>query len=128
MDIIEERFGKSCLAKAVVAVSLLGLAYGCFVVLTGYSVPCPVRYFTGFRCPGCGTTTLMVRLVHGDVEGAIRANAFVFYTGPLLFLLCCSDLFTDDGRMVAVVEKFLLPLYAVSLVLFGIFRNFWSYG
>lgn len=44
---------------------------------------CPVRRTTGRRCPGCGGTRSLVRLVHGDLRGAAAAHPL----GPPLGVL-----------------------------------------
>ena len=51
--------------------------------------PCPWHAWTGWPCPGCGTTRALVRLLHGDVTGAFAVNplstcgAFAFLAGGL---------------------------------------------
>jgi hypothetical protein len=37
---------------------------------------CPFRAVTGLPCPGCGLTRCWVYLTHGQLEHAVRANAF----------------------------------------------------
>lgn len=37
-------------------------------------VLCPVRRLTGRPCPACGMTRSLVRLMHGDVAGGVRAH------------------------------------------------------
>lgn len=50
---------------------------------------CPWRQWTGWPCPGCGTTRTIVRLLHADVLGALSINplaacaSVVFVTGGL---------------------------------------------
>ncbi|TAL12155.1 MAG: DUF2752 domain-containing protein, partial [Frankiales bacterium] len=46
-------------------------------------VLCPVRRATGRRCPGCGGTRSLVRLLHGDLRGSAAAHPL----GPALGLL-----------------------------------------
>ena len=43
--------------------------------------PCPVKFLTGFDCPGCGSTRVLYSLLHGDVLTAFDYNA-----GLVLFL------------------------------------------
>ena len=40
--------------NAAVYCLLLGSAYFLWVTVTGLSLPCPLHYFTGYYCPGCG--------------------------------------------------------------------------
>jgi hypothetical protein len=56
---------------AGISVAHLGLS------LFGYSVwRCPILAATGIPCPGCGLTTAMLELLHGDVLQSLRTHAF----------------------------------------------------
>lgn len=104
---------------------LLGLAYFAFIRLTGLSIPCPIRYVTGFLCPGCGITELFLSLFSGDFEGAFRANQMLFVLGPFMLALIVYDEigWIRTGKRPAVpswVWKFLLLAFAV----FTLWRNF----
>ena len=112
-----------CFAERTGIIVLLGLAYGCFADITGISVPCPVRYLTGVLCPGCGITTLFLSVAHGDLQSAKQANAFIFYTLPLLIVLCYYGVIASHSRVSFLVNRFLMPLYLVALLAFGIYRN-----
>ena len=138
---IEDRWGKygtfwSCLTfslrnglknsdlvKRTGIIALLGLAYGCFADITGISVPCPVRNLTGVLCPGCGITTLFLSVAHGYLQSAKQANAFIFYTLPLLIVFCYYGVIASHNRVSYIVNRFLMPLYLVALIAFGIYRN-----
>ena len=113
----------SDLVKRTGIIVLLGLAYGCFADITGISVPCPVRYLTGVLCPGCGITTLFLSVAHGDLQSAKQANAFIFYTLPLLIVFCYYGVIASHNRVAFLVNRFLMPLYLVALLAFGIYRN-----
>lgn len=39
---------------------------------------CMVKTYTGFDCPGCGSQRAVHALLHGDIAGALRYNAFLF--------------------------------------------------
>ena len=113
----------SDLVKRTGIIVLLGLAYGCFADITGISVPCPVRYLTGVLCPGCGITTFFLSVAHGDLHSAKQANAFIFYTLPLLIVFCYYGVIASHSRVSFLVNRFLMPLYLVALLAFGIYRN-----
>jgi len=40
----------------------------------GFAPPCPWHEWTGWPCPGCGTTRALVRLLHADLSGALALN------------------------------------------------------
>lgn len=48
-------------------------------------MPCLFHLKTGLYCPGCGATRCVTRLIHGDLLGAVRANAGMVYA--LMWLL-----------------------------------------
>jgi len=47
-----------------------------------FLVPCPIRYFTHFDCPGCGFQRSVIALLHGDL-----ATSFALYPPTIPFLL-----------------------------------------
>lgn len=58
--------------------------------LAGYKGwQCPILAATGVPCPGCGLTTAILELLHGDFSASIRTHAFA----PL-FLFAVVILFT----------------------------------
>jgi len=55
----------------------LWVAYLAFAVATvdrGWPIACPFRRLTGFRCPLCGLTTAVGRLLRGNAQGSLRAH------------------------------------------------------
>lgn len=64
----------------------LGTAYYIWLRLTGLAIPCVFRMITGWKCPGCGITTLILCIAKFDFAGAFQANPFLFVTGPALLL------------------------------------------
>lgn len=45
---------------------------------------CAFHEFTGLYCPGCGNTRAAHALLHGDVAGALRQNAFSVVALPFV--------------------------------------------
>ena len=45
-----------------------------WIAAAGSLPPCVWRSWTGWPCPGCGTTRAIVRLLHADLSGALAAN------------------------------------------------------
>ncbi len=112
---------------------LIGTVYYIWLRLTGIGIPCMFHKITGWSCPGCGMTTLIMSLLSGDIAGARAANPFIFFTWPVLVVeLLWSEVKTikglghDRGRAVQVTDRVMnviLVIYVAAFVLFGILRN-----
>lgn len=99
-----------------------GVLYYIVARYTAFSLPCPFRYITGYLCPGCGITTMLLDLGAGDVVAAKAANIFLFYTLPCLLLsIVLRSCFSE--RFVRLLDKLIYPAYAFALICFGIYRN-----
>lgn len=101
----------------------LGSLYYCLVRYTGLSLPCPFRYFTGYLCPGCGITTMLIAFADGDMDAAKKDNAFLFYTLFWLLISIVLRRYCLAKRYVQLLDKLVYPAYFIALVSFGIYRN-----
>lgn len=54
---------------------------------------CPVKMLTGYDCPGCGSQRMIHALLHGDLEGAMHANALLLFMIPYLIIFAVADSF-----------------------------------
>lgn len=68
-----------CGAAAIAAY----VVYAFDPVTAGFFPHCIFHELSGLQCPGCGGTRAMHALLHGDVAGAIRFNAFLVFGGPV---------------------------------------------
>lgn len=57
---------KDLVALGAILVVYVGLAYA--------GMPCPIRYFTGISCAGCGMTRAWSAFLHGDPAAAFRCH------------------------------------------------------
>ena len=115
-------------AGAALAVSLFCL-YAWFDPSDAWWMPkCPVKFFTGFDCPGCGSQRAIHALLHGDLAGAFGYNAILFLFIPLLALTGYAEL--TRSRHPALYRRLSHPLLVgamlVLLILWGVARNFMS--
>lgn len=115
-------------------VATLFLAAGCGLLLlglfdpatSGMFPPCPLHYFTGLYCPGCGSLRAMHQLLHGNLRGAWALNPMAVLLLPFVaYGLTSEALFEVRGRR---LPHFFLPAVwietlGVVIVLFGIVRN-----
>ena len=52
---------------------------------------CPFHLVTGLQCPGCGLQRALHCLLHVDVMGALRFNAFIIVILPVLTLMVLGE-------------------------------------
>lgn len=90
--------------------------------------PCPLRTFTGFPCPTCGTTRAVLALARGDVPGAILMNPLVTLGGGVMLLYIVIGLLIQrkTGRF---PEPEWTPrnLWIIRIVVIGALAANWGY-
>ena len=86
---------------------------------------CPLRAWTGWLCPGCGTLRAMHALLHGSLSAALQANALATVAA-----LCAAVAWLHDRARPAAAPWLLSMSHAgfsaagVALALaFGALRN-----
>jgi hypothetical protein len=88
--------------------------------------PCPLRYFTGLYCPGCGSLRAIHALLHGDLRQAVAMNLLTVILLPFIGYGLGSEVYRGfrarplPGTMLPA--SWIRALFAV-IVLFGIARN-----
>lgn len=93
---------------------------------SGVFPPCPVRYLTGWYCPGCGSLRAMHQLLHGNLRAAWAMNPLTLVLLPFLaYGLASFALF--EIRRQGLPQPFLRAVWihalCVTIILFGIARN-----
>jgi hypothetical protein len=88
--------------------------------------PCPLRYLTGWYCPGCGSLRAMHQLLHGNVGAAWAMNPLTVVLLPfLIYGLASFALFEIRGE--GLPQPFLrgswIRALCAAIILFGIARN-----
>jgi hypothetical protein len=83
--------------------------------------PCVFKKFTGFDCPGCGSTRACYQLLHGNIAPAADHNILMLAFLPLVFIGFTS-FFT--GRLQQVWNKLNNPKIILwIIVIFWMLRN-----
>jgi len=114
-------------------VAMLGAIAAAAVVLrifdpatAGLFPPCPVRYLTGWYCPGCGSLRAIHQLLHGNLQAAWALNPLTVVLLPFLaYGLASHALYEIRGRGLPGVflsARFIQGL-GVVILLFGVLRN-----
>lgn len=93
---------------------------------SGFFPPCPFRAFTGYLCPGCGTTRALHQLLNGHLTAAFRLNPLMMVLLPYVGYSGASSLLeTACGRRLPSV--FIRPIFIwillAVIILFWVLRN-----
>jgi len=93
---------------------------------TGFFPICLFRFFTGFTCPGCGSTRAMHQILHGHFLTAFTLNPLFLLAIP--FLLFAFLRYSSIVLRGGVPHRNALPapyIYAMFFIVlsFWIFRN-----
>lgn len=105
---------------------ILGIGFGYYLWLnfTHLGIPCPFRTITGWLCPGCGITHMLIALIHLDFHTAYLENPFLLLTLPFLIGEILYQRYLQLTKQVNPRwNQVLLWLYVITLIIFGILRN-----
>ena len=103
----------------------IGLAYLVVVLCTNAGLPCIFYQLTGWQCPGCGMSRMVLSLVRLDPVSAFHYNPFFFITLPIvLFCLLYSDIvYIRKGVRTLGKMEIVLWIEVVLALAFGVVRN-----
>lgn len=122
---MKERRNKVLRAFAVLAVA--GVLYGLITGWLGFGIPCPVHYFTGFKCPGCGVSRMFISLMKLDFKSAFEANRLLLVTLPVIASLLFVYFFRyikTGSRKISKAENIIYIVLIILFLMFGVVRNF----
>jgi hypothetical protein len=93
---------------------------------SGVFPPCPLRYLTGWYCPGCGSLRAIHQLLHGNLRTAWAMNPLTVALSPFLtYGFASFALFQIRGH--GLPQPFLRAVWiralCAAIILFGIARN-----
>lgn len=122
----------SCMKENIKLLKIfLGLlAYYIFSSITHIYIPCIFHLITGFYCPGCGVTRMLIAISHGDFYKAFRYNQLLFITFPFFVLLIIDLIICNFKGKKAIIYKipnWLYTIYFVICIIFMIIRNIFPY-
>ncbi len=115
-------------------IALIALLLGGFILVyyfinpsTSFFIPCPMYYFTGFYCPGCGSQRAIHLLLHGDIIGAFRFNPLMVLTIPIMVygvgITAANWIFGTSYRLLLFYSKVFIFGYFGLAILYWILRN-----
>ena len=109
-----------------ICVLAAGVVYFIWLKLTGIGIPCIFHELTGWSCPGCGVTTLIMSVAAGRLDLARAANPFLFYTWPLILgFIIWNEVKVIKGKTYKAdkIINILLIAYIIAFIAFGVLRN-----
>ena len=108
---------------------LVGFLYFLYVKKTGYGIPCVFYRITGFKCPGCGITHMVLTLLEMDIRTAFYSHPMLFVLLPLLIVVCGINLvryvLTGEKKLKRA-ENFILYICIGLLLGFSVCRNIYG--
>lgn len=109
-----------------------GFAAAVFVLLAvSFTVGCPINRLTGLKCPGCGVTRMILRILHLDFKTAFFYNPAIFCLVPLWAAAFCIFMLLERRGKTAAAQKVKNTAVYFSiavLVFFGVVRNILPLG
>ena len=99
----------------------LGVAYYIVIILTPFSLKCPVYTVSRHRvkCPGCGITHACMEMVKFDVSSAFYYHPVAVVFAPVWLVCGILWLFDRGEKFNRIVSRITLPV----LLVFFIARN-----
>lgn len=93
------------------------LLYIFIITVTG--IGCPIRWFTGVSCPGCGMSRALFCLLQGDIRGSLSCHPLIL---PAILLVLYLFLAPDDTAGQKKQKKAASVIGVVLLVLVYVLR------
>ncbi len=101
---------------------LLGIA-----LFLKWKVPCPILHLTGFYCPSCGISRMLIALFHGKFYQAFRYNPLLFCLLPFFLILGMDTInkwiHDRSNYIVKRIPKSFWYALLVVFLLFAVARN-----
>jgi hypothetical protein len=92
-----------------------------------FFIPCPVKYTTGYYCPGCGSQRALHQLTHLHVYNAFRLNPLLILSLPILIfslgVTVWNWIFNTSYRVKLFYNNLFIYFYFGIVLLYWIARN-----
>ncbi|AZB21518.1 DUF2752 domain-containing protein [Kaistella haifensis] len=92
-----------------------------------YFLKCPIYYFTGYLCPGCGSQRAIHELLHLNIKKAFEYNALFVTVTPYVILAIVLNTkplrnYFPKTRKLFFNPQAILVLLGIAVV-FSVYRN-----
>lgn len=110
------------MAALVVAIAV----YYVFDPASSHLFPkCPFRLLTDYACPGCGSQRAIHSLLHLDIVGAFRHNAFLVITLPYtaVVIVAAMTRLKWNGFYRRVNNRYAILAFGIGAMVWWVVRN-----
>lgn len=125
---MKARAKKACIFLTVIL--LIGIVYYIVTYFTGLYIPCTVRLITGFRCPGCGISHMIINIFHFNFKAAFKSNQLLFVTSPIIIAMIVREIYCyikyENHKTDKWIDITAFVLIALFLI-FTVFRNIFEF-
>jgi hypothetical protein len=93
---------------------------------SGVFPPCPLWYFTGWYCPGCGSLRAIHQFLQGNLRAAWAMNPMTMFLLPFLVYGLMSHALQEirgQGLPRVFLPAVWIRALCAAIILFGIARN-----
>ena len=106
------------------------LIYYVIVRIAGFGIPCVIHAATGFKCPGCGVSRMLMALLKLDFRSAFLENRLLFILLPLILFIVirAAYLYVTQKKAAKTASAVMNIIYTALicvLLVWGVLRNIW---
>lgn len=112
--------------KLYVIIAAVLIVYALEIEFVGFSIPCIFYVITGYKCPGCGISHLLMAILHLDFAKAFVSNPFIFVTSPVILYFFFKNMLYNCGFIQKKITRkgnIVLYIYIALFVIYGVVRN-----
>ena len=118
--------------RIAIAILIMAVALGAGAIYflfdpneSGFFPRCVFLTLTGWKCPGCGTQRAAHALLHGDVMGAMRYNAFLLIALAMVALCAWGEWkrTTNTRLYLASSSKWVVGGFLAMVLAWWVLRN-----
>ena len=129
---LEKRYGIDLSPKAVIRrtvrdiliLLLVGILYYFVVRYTDLGLECYLKKVTGFDCPSCGVTRMIISASRLDFARAFRYNRFMFVSFPFVVGEVIYFIYINEAKKpVNKINQKIIFIWLGLFVLYGVLRN-----
>lgn len=108
----------------IITVIVLIIYYILHYIVTNSFPPCLINKYTGFFCPGCGITRMVLSIITLNFYQAFRYNAFLFILFLLTIIYQIIKLITKQFSTKELkLNNYVYITILIAAIGFGIIRN-----